>query len=104
WSKVIVREHSAQRAVHAVVVERVVRVPALHGGLRAERTEERMRLRFRTSKRAVTRGARILASTSILFANRADAFDHFLPTERAVFLVETIARAVSRGHVTLPEV
>ena len=44
WSKVIVGEDGAERAVYAVVVECIVGKPTLHGCLRAERAEERVLL------------------------------------------------------------
>ncbi len=54
WSKVIVCENCPERTVYAVVVERVVGKPALHGCLCPKGAEVGVSLRFRTSERAVT--------------------------------------------------
>ena len=63
-------------------------------GLRAERFEEQVSLRYRTGKRAVTCVARIFADACILFANRVYTFDYFVRTESSVFIVEAVSQSV----------
>src|SRR5687767_1666276 len=88
-SKVIVREDRAERAVFAREVQRRISEPALDGCLCAERTEERMRLGFKRGLVGAVEGLQTACGV-----DGVNAFEHFARRKRAVFIVETIARAV----------
>src|SRR5688572_17294593 len=98
-SEVIVREDRAERAVLARQIQGRVSKPALHGCLCAERSEERMRLRF---ERGLRRAVESLQTASGV--DGMNALEDFAGSERAVFIVETVTRAVGRSHVKLHEV
>ena len=91
WSKGIVCEHGPERSVYAVVVEYVVRKPPLDGCLSAERFEGWMRSGDGTGEATVSL---VPGRTTILLANGGDAFEYFVGTKAAVFVIEAVTRTI----------
>src|ERR1044071_6908976 len=102
----VMGEDRAQCAILSVgcgnVVQRPVRVPALHYRLRSQgvwTSEERVLLGSHRCWSASDRGPR-----TARFVDGIDAFDHFTRAERAFFIVPAVACAVRSSHVELHQV
>ena len=123
----VVGENCAERAIDSGVVHQRIQIPALNcrlrtqpalalwpesrrpvvfaflatGVARVNRTVENLRRRHFRFQRVVRI---VYEAVTRAVVDRPDRFLHFLRTEGAVFVVETIARAVRRGDVKLHQV
>src|SRR5262245_21065798 len=94
----VVREDGPERPVTTRVIKRVIGEPPLHRRLRSERSEEgvghRIQMCLSTAAEQRQPAGRI---------NGIDALNHLVGTERAIFIIPSVACPVRSGHIELDQ-